>query len=186
MRFVLLLAAVAAVSVHAQPRIEPLPVTFLPGGASSEGCRSQWQTASPVTAFSAPTEASRALRTIDASRRVDANDYTESLTAVLQTGRVRATRAATMRAVRMDRGETASVAFTAGQELTWLGSAGEESVYLVADGVVYAGVLPEGVERVAAPAVELWVRLVAHGDGRPEAWLNTAQAGMVAREASCQ
>ncbi len=178
--------AFAVASVHAQPRVEPLPVTFLPGGAAVEGCRSQWQTSAPVTAYSAPTEASRALRTIDANRRVDANDYTESLTVVLEPGRVRATRAATMPAVRMDRGETSSVTFAAGQELPWLGSAGEASVYLVSGGVVYAGALPAGVERAAAPAVEVWVRLVAHGDGRPEAWLNTAQAGMVAREADCQ
>lgn len=186
MRSVLLLLALAAASVHAQPRVEPLPVTYLPGGAASEGCRRQWQTASQVTAFSAPTEASRALRTIDGLRRVDANDYTESLTAVLQPGRVRATRAATMQAVRMDRGQTTTLSLAAGQELTWLGSAGEESVYVVSGDVVYAGALPAGVERVAPPVGEVWVRLVAHGDGRPEAWLNTAQAGMVARDASCQ
>ena len=66
----------------------------------------------------------------------------------------------------------------------------EESVYFAFANGVYAGVVPgfyggDGVEVVRQPVTELWVRLVEHGEERPAAWLNTAQAGMVARESFC-
>lgn len=186
MRALIVLALVAAAAPSAQVRLEPLPVTYLPGGAGSEGCRRQWQTTAPVTAYSAPTEVSRALRTIDGMRRVDANDYSESVSAVLQAGRARAARAVQVPAVRLDRGTSERVSLGAGDTVTVLGPAGEGHVYFLAEGVTYAGLLPDGVTSVEAPVVEVWVRLVSHDATRPEAWLNTAQAGLIEREAFCE
>ena len=186
MRAALALAVLLALPCAAQTRVEPLPVTFLPGGASVDGCRRQWQTNGAVTAHSAPTELSRPLRTIDALRRVDANDYSESLSAVLQPGLARATRAVTIDAVRLDRGQRAPIPVGAGDEMLVLGTAAGGEMYFTIAGVAYAGALPAGaVETVERPVVELWVRLVAHDATRPEAWLNTAQAGMVERERAC-
>lgn len=185
-RLWLLLLAAAASAPQAQIRVDPLPVTVVPGGAEADGCRRQWQTSNAVPARSAPTDASRVLRTIDAMRRVDGNDYTEALTVVLQPGRLHAPQAATLRAVHLERGTTVSLPVAAGQEIVWLGSAGRTDAHMLVDGVVYAATLPAGVERIALPAVEVWVRLVAHGEGRPEAWLNTAQAGMIEREPACR
>ena len=85
--FAVLLAAPAA-APHAQA-LEPVAVTYLAGGAVSGACRAQWQTSAAVRARSAPTDIALATRTIDAARRVDGNDYSESLTAVLEPGRVR-------------------------------------------------------------------------------------------------
>ena len=191
MRLLLVAAVLAAWPVAAQTRIEPLPVTYLPGGAATGACRMQWQTSGTVTAHSAPTELSRPLRTIDAMRRVDANDYSESLTAVLQPGRVRATRALTLDAVRLDRSERTSIPVGAGDEVVVLGAAGDGSAYFTIAGVAFAGALPgytggAGLEVVEAPVAEVWVRLVSHDPARPEAWLNTAQAGMVLRERACE
>lgn len=190
MRLVLAAAILLAVPAGAQTRIEPLPVTFLPGGASTEGCRRQWQTSASVTAHSAPSEFSRPLRTIDAMRRVDANDYSESLTAVLQPGRARALQSLTIDAVRLDRNQRTEIPVGAGNELVVLGTGVDETVYFTIAGVVYAGTLPgytrgTGVEITERPVAEVWVRLVSHDAARPEAWLNTAQAGMVERERAC-
>lgn len=186
MRCSILLAVLVALPVAAQTRLEPLPVTFLPGGATVDACRRQWQTNGAVTAHSAPTELSRPLRTIDALRRVDANDYSESLSAVLQPGLSRAMRAVTVDAVRLDRGQRTPIPVGAGDDLLVLGPAAGGEVYFTIAGVAYAGALPAGaVETVERPVVELWVRLVSHDPTRPEAWLNTAQAGMVERERAC-
>lgn len=194
MRSLVLFCALAALPLVAPPvaaqPAEPIPVTFLPGGAAFDGCRLQWQTSGPVTAYSAPSAFSRALRTIDGMRRVDANDYSESLTAVLQPGRVRAPRALTLPATRLDRGERAEIRLGAGDELLVLGRAPAGETYFTIAGLTYSGVVPgygggTGVETVERPVVEVWVRLVAHDETRPEAWLNTAQAGMVPRERLC-
>ena len=53
---------------------------------------------------------------------------------------------------------------------------------------VYGGRLYEArlgdVEVLQAPVTEVWVRLLPRDD-RPAAWLNTAQAGVVAWEPVC-
>lgn len=189
MRALLVLAALVATPVLAQS-VDPIPVSFLPGGASVEGCRRQWQTDAAVRAFSAPTEVARHTRTVDAMRRVDANDYGESLTAVLEPGRARATRALSVAAIRLDRSESSRVELAQGDDVLVLGSAGEEAVFFSYRDVVYVATLPgyyggEGMEVLARPVTELWVRLIEHDVARPAAWLNTAQAGIAEREASC-
>jgi hypothetical protein len=189
MRSLLFVCALVALPIAAQP-VEPIPATFLPGGAAFDGCRLQWQTSGTVTAYSAPSAFSRALRTIDGMRRVDANDYSESLTAILQPGRVRATRPLTLDATRLDRGERAQILLGTGDELLVLGRASNGETYFTIAGLAYSGVVPgygggTGVETVERPVAEIWVRLVAHDETRPEAWLNTAQAGMVERERAC-
>ena len=174
----------------AQGAVEPLPIVFLPGGAGAEGCFAQWATRSAVRAYSAPTEASQHLRTVDAERRVDANDYSESLTAVLRPGlvRVRGPLQFSARRLGTDRNET--VRLGTGAEVEVLAPGPEESVYFAFANGVYAGALPgyyggAELEVVRRPVTELWVRLVEHGPERPASWLNTAQAGMVPREPFC-
>jgi len=174
----------------AQVPVDPAPLVFLPGGASAEGCSAQWATRAAVRAYSAPTPQSRHLRTVDADRRVDANDYSESLTAVLERGLVRARRAVEVTGVRLGTEESVRLRLAPGDELEVLADAAEESAYFVVDGVTFAGFVPgyyggDEVEVLRRPVTELWVRLVAHSDDRPAAWLNTAQAGMAPRESFC-
>lgn len=185
----LLLFASVAASAQAVP--DPLPVVYLPGGAGAEGCYAQWSTVAAVQAHSAPTPQSRAIRTIDAQRRVDANDYSESLTAVLRPGLVRVREPLAFEAVRAGTAATEGVRLGAGDEVEVLGTAGEGAHYFTVGTTVYLGFIPGyygggEVEVVRPPIVELWVRLIEHGGDRPAAWLNTAQAGMVEREAFCE
>lgn len=175
---------------RAQAPVDPLPVTYLPGGAGAEGCSEQWSTRSAVRAYSAPTAQSTHLRTVDAQRRVDANDYSESLTAVLQPGLARARRPLTVEAVRLGTGAVETIRLALNDELQILALGPEESVSFAFGPGVYAGLVPgvyggDGVEVVRQPVTELWVRLVSYGEDRPASWLNTAQAGMVAREPFC-
>ncbi len=187
--FVFALAAVPILAL-AQPA-DPFPVTFLPGGASAEGCSAQWATTSDIRAYSAPTTASRHIRTIEGNRRIDANDYSESLTAVLRPGLVRARRPVDFNGLQVGSGRSESIRLALNDELEVLGSAGEESVYFTFGTSVYTGVVPgyyggEGVEVVRRPIAEVWVRLIEHGPERPASWVNTAEAGMVPRDAFCQ
>lgn len=189
MRLLVLLALVPLAASAQMP--DPLPVTFLPGGAGAGGCYAQWSTVAPVVAYSAPTEQSRAVRTIDAQRRVDANDYSESLTGVLRPGLVRARQPLTFDAVRLGTGRSEAVRLREGDEIEVLSTAGEGAHTFLMGTAVYSGFIPGyygggDVEVVRPPIVELWVRLRGHGEGRPEGWLNTAQAGMVEREAFCE
>ena len=170
---------------------DPLPVTFLPGGAGAEGCYQQWSTRSAVRAYSAPTRLSAHLRTVDADRRIDANDYSESLTAVLQPGLVRARQPLAIEGYRLGTESSETVQLSLNDELQILGGAGEGSLYFAFGPAVYAGFVPgyygeEEVEVVRQPVTELWVRLVEHGPDRPAAWVNTAQAGMAERETFCE
>lgn len=186
----LVLLLLAPLAVAAQAPSDPLPVVFLPGGAGSEGCYAQWSTRSAVRAFSAPTEFSEYLRTIDAERRVDANDYSESLTAVLRPGLARALRPLQFDATRLGTGRSERVSLGLNDELEILALGPEESVYFSFANGVYSGVVPGvygggEVEMTREPVTELWVRLIEHGEDRPASWLNTAQAGMVAREPFC-
>lgn len=162
---------------------------YLPGGASAEECYSQWSTVAPVRAYSAPTSQSRVIRGVDAERRIDANDYGESLTAVLRTGLVRVMEPISFGAVSAGTGEERAVRYDQGEEIEVLGNAGEGAVYFAVGSAVYVGYIPGyygggEVEVVRQPVAEVWVHLVARGD-RPAAWLNTAQAGLAEREAYC-
>lgn len=180
MRPLVLFAALLAVPAAAQAPLEPLPVTFLPGGATSGGCRAQWQTRAAVRAYSAPTDVSAAIRTIDGMRRVDANDYSESLTAVLEPGRVRLRSAVTISATPGS--GAAGLRLAAGDELRVLATADGFTTF-VYGGRVYEARLGD-VETLQAPVSEVWVRLLTRED-RPAAWLNTAQAGIVAGDPVC-
>ncbi len=189
MRALFLLLVLPTVAL-AQAPTDPVPVTFLPGGADVEGCYAQWATNAAVRAFSAPTSVSRHTRTIDAQRRVDANDYSEALMAVLRSGLARARRPLQIDAYRLGTERTETVRLALNDELEILAFAPEESVYFAFGNGVYTGVVPgvtggDGVEMVREPITELWVRLIEHGEERPAAWLNTAQAGMIAREPFC-
>ncbi|MEO0559029.1 MAG: hypothetical protein AAF170_12685 [Bacteroidota bacterium] len=178
----------------AQVVIDPIPVVYLPGGAMVEECRRQWQTDAPVRAYTAPSFVSNAVRTIDANRRVDANDYTESITAVLQAGRVRARAPLSIRAVRLGAGDVQTVDFGTGEEFEILGIEGEGIGYFSHRGAVYAGEIPgysvrtggaDEVEVVRDAVRETWVFLISHGPDRPASWLNVSQAGLVERAESC-
>lgn len=189
MRLSALLALLLAGPALAQPA-SPLPVTFLPGGAGAEGCYAQWSTRSAVRAYSAPTPVSEALRTIDAERRIDANDYSESLTAVLEPGLVRAREAVQLQGARLGAERTETIRLSPGDELQILARGPEESVYFAFGTGVYAGFVPglyggPQVEVVRQPVTELWVRLIEHDAERPAAWVNTDQAGVAPREAYC-
>ena len=171
----LIALALIALPAAAQAPPEPLPATFLAGGATAGGCRAQWQTVAAVAARSAPTDAAAMTRTIDAQRRVDANDYSEALTAVLEPGRVRLRAPVTV-------GATPTLRLSAGDELR---------VLAVSDGLTtfaYGGRLYEArlgdVETLQLPVSELWVFLLPRDD-RPAAWLNTAQAGVVRWDPVC-
>lgn len=191
MRLALAALLLAPLAASGQATPGPFPVTFLPGGAGAEGCYAQWSTVAAVSARSAPTEQSRVIRTIDAQRRVDANDYSESLTAVLRPGLVRAREALAFEVVRLGTDRSETVRLGAGDEVEVLGGAGEGAHYFRVGPTAYAGFIPGyygggEVEVVRPPIVELWVRLVEHGPERPAAWLNTAQAGLAEREAFCE
>ena len=180
-RLVLPLAAVAlAAAPRAQAPLEPLPATFLPGGAVAGGCRAQWQTAAAVRARSAPTDIAAATRTIEAARRVDANDYSESLTAVLEPGRVRLS--APLVVPPSPGSPDAALRLAAGDELRVLAVADGYTTF-VYGGRVYEARLGDA-ETLQSPVSEVWVFLVPRDD-RPAAWLNTAQAGVVAWEPVC-
>ena len=186
---ILLLSCLVPLLASAQS--DPLPVRFLPGGAGAEGCYAQWSTRSLVHAYSAPTASSQRLRSVDAQRRIDANDYSESLTAVLEPGIVRTTAPVEVFGVRIGSDQSATFTVPSGREVAILAYGPEESVYFEYQGRVYSGFVPgymgsDSMDLVSRPVTELWVRLVAHSDDRPAAWVNTAQAGMAPREAFCQ
>ena len=194
MRTLLVLLASLTAGASAQVIIDPIPVVYLPGGASVEECRGQWQTNARVQAYTAPTFVSTAVRTIDANRRVDANDYTESITAVLQAGRVRARGPLSIEAIRMGANTYETIEFGTGEEIEILGIEGEGIGYFSHRGAVYAGEVPgysirtgeaNEVEVVRDAVREIWVLLISHGADRPSSWLNVSQAGMVERPESC-
>ena len=187
-----LLAAPAA----AQTVLDPTPVVHLPGGANVEECRRQWQTSAAVRARTAPLAIAAASRTIDGARRVDANDYTEAVRAVLVPGEVRARRATVLRAAPVyPLGETVRIELGAGETLSVLARTAEGTAEFLWQGRVHQGELPgfslstgtpaTELETVREPFVETWVRLVEHDAERPAAWLNTSQAGVVERESFC-
>lgn len=191
MRFLFVLALLPFATT-AQPAPDPTPIVYLAGGAGSGGCYAQWATRSAVRAYSAPTAQSRHLRTVDAERRIDANDYSESLTAVLRPGRARARRVIAFDAVRLTTGRAETVQLREGDEVDVLAPVGTRSVYFTIGNDVFTGVLPGytasngDVEAVLQPVIEVWVRLTDYGDGRPASWLNTAEAGVAAREPFCE
>lgn len=194
MRSTLSALALLASAASAQVVIDPVPVVYLPGGATLEDCRRQWQTNAPVRAYTAPTFVSAAVRIIDANRRVDANDYTESITAVLQPGRVRARAPLSIQAVRLGEGVTEVIDFGRGEEFEVLGIEGEGVGYFSHRGAVFAGEIPgysirtgqdDEVDVVRDAVRETWVFLISHGPDRPTSWLNVSQAGMVERPESC-
>ena len=186
-----LVFALLVVPVVAGAQSEPLPVSFLPGGAGDEGCYAQWATRSAVRAYSAPTPMSTVLRTVDAERRIDANDYSESLTAVLEAGLARVRRPITAEASRLGTRAPERLLLSPGDEVAVLAPGAEGSLVFSVRGETYVGFLPGyddrsgDVEVIRRPVTELWVRLIEHGPDRPAAWVNTAQAGMAPREAFC-
>ena len=192
----LALLLIAAAPAAAQTVIDPAPVVYLPGGANVEECRRQWQTSAAVLARTAPMAIAAASRTVDGARRVDANDYTEAVRAVLQTGEVRARTATVLRAAPVyPMGETVRIELAAGETVPVLARDAEGSALFVWNGRIHAGELPgfsvstsspsDELDTVREPFVETWVRLVEHDADRPAAWLNTGQAGVVEREGFC-
>ena len=194
MRPLVLAFAVLSTAASAQVLIDSVPVVYLPGGAQLEECRRQWRTEAAVRAHTAPTFVSDAVRTVDANRRVDGNDYTESITAVLQTGRVRVRQALTLDAYQQGTGARESISYRAGEEIEILGIEGEGLGYLAHNGSVYSAEIPgysirtggaDEVEVLRDAVRETWVFLVDYGEGRPASWLNVSQAGLFERETTC-
>ena len=194
MRPLVFALAILSTSASAQVIIDSVPVLYLPGGAQVEDCRRQWQTDAPVRAHTAPTFVSDAVRTVDANRRVDGNDYTESITAVLQTGRARVRQALTLDAYQQGTGDRQSIAYRAGDEIEIVGIEGEGMGYLTYNGSVYSAQIPgysirtggpDEVEVIRDAVRETWVFLVDYGEGRPASWLNVSQAGLFERPTTC-
>lgn len=194
MRLFLAAIFLLSASASAQVVIDPIPVVYLPGGANVEECRRQWQTNAPVRAYTAPTFVSTPVRTVDANRRVDANDYSESITAVLQAGRVRAQAPLSIEAVPFGTGDVEVIQFGAGEEFEVLGIEGEGFGYFTHRGTVYTGEIPgysirtggsDEVTVLRDAVRETWVFLISYGADRPASWLNISQAGLVERPESC-
>ena len=194
MRSSLAALAFLAVPTSAQVVIDSVPVVYLPGGATVEDCRRQWRTDAAVRAYTAPTFVSEAVRTVDAQRRVDGNDYSESLTAVLQSGLVQTTAPLTLFATQQGTRDEERVVFSAGEEIEVLGIQGEGVAFFTHEGTVYSAEIPgysirtglaDEVEVLSDAVRETWVFLVDYGEGRPASWLNVSQAGLVERETTC-
>ena len=179
MRVLLLLLSVSAASGQSNPS----PVTFVPGGASDDGCYHQWVTTSAVRAYSAPSDQSQHVRTVEADRRIDANDYSEALTAVAEPGVIRALRDLVADGVELGSGQGRSVPVAQGQEIALLSSGSANASFFAVDGVVYQGYIPGfenstgNVEVARYPEAQVWVRLIDRGSGKPAAWVDTGGAG---------
>ncbi|MEM0963820.1 MAG: hypothetical protein AAGK21_14930 [Bacteroidota bacterium] len=177
------------VAVSAQS--DPVPVRYVPSSNGAEGCYAQWTTRSAVRAYSAPTSMSRHIRTVGANRRIDANDYTETIEATLESGLARVRQAATIQARRLSPQQDVSLQVEVGDELSIVGYGAEGYLFFEYENLVYGAFLNgfygtgDPVEDIRRPVQERWVRLIEHGEDRPAAWLNTAEAGVVPREAFC-
>lgn len=188
-------------SATAQPRHDGLASWPNVAGDGEGGCYARWRTTAPVPAYAEPRSSSRRVRTVEADRRIDPNDRSESLRVLRTYGRARTRRAFSLQAITAARrpGEylTTTLTLPAGAVLETMWYAGSEGSDLRYRGVEYRGDVPAErwvweaypdfrrdfrVDRY--PVVENWVRLVARGD-RPAAWLNVGRRGVVALADDC-
>ncbi len=178
MRSLFALCALVALAplATAQPRHDG--VYAYPWGV----CGSIYVTSRAVQAYAEPRAVGAPIRQVDAGRRVEPNDVTETLTVVLSPG-VSITRQA------FEPGE-AGFTIPRGTRVELFGEAGDGAQIFRVGGTMhtaYAG-LPSDAASVTAdtrrlytiesfPRVEVWVRLRAR-PGKPAAWLNTSQPGI--------
>lgn len=171
-------------------------------GDGEGGCSHRWRTTRAVPAYAQPNTSSRRVRTVEADRRIEPSDRTESVRVLRAYGRVRTRRAFTLQAITAGRqaGQylTTTLTLPAGAVLQTMWYAGGEGSDFRYRGVEYRGdVLSErwmvreypeyarDFEALSYPAVENWVRLAARGD-RPAAWLNVDQRGVAEMEDQCE
>ena len=191
------LAVLASVLTHAsaaQPRHGGLASWPNVAGDGEGGCFSRWRTTARVPAYAEPNTSSRRVRTVEANRRIDPNDRTESLRVLRSYGRARTRRAFTLQAITAGRqaGQylTTTLTLPAGAVLETMWYAGSEGSDFRYRGVEYRGdVLSErwmlseypelgrDFEVLSYPVVENWVRLAARGD-RAAGWVNVSGSGV--------
>ena len=148
----------------------------------------------PFFSYSEPTESSEHIRTVDANRRIDWNDRSEALTVVIRPAVFRALQDVTINGFDQSTSNEATLHLVAGDRLEVLAYAGEGDSYFRRDGNVYIGHTPgignvvtglnELFELELEPVIQIWVRLIDHG-GKPRAWVNVSQPGVVAYGSHC-
>lgn len=200
-----LLVALAAVLVRApaaQPRHGGLASWPNIVGDSEGSCAYRWYTTAAMPAYAEPNTSSRRVRTVEAGRRIDPNDRSQSLRVLRAYGRVRTRRAFTLQTYTAGRraGEYVQAALTlpAGAVLETMWFAGGEGSDFRYRGVEYRGdVLSErwmvreypeyarDFQALAYPVVENWVRLVARS-GQPAGWVRVSGAGVSQSESTCE
>ena len=74
-------------------------VFALRGLSFSEGCMMAYRTTNPVNAHAQPSATSPVIRTVDANRRIDLNDFNDGLTSTSHTAVRRVTRTMALRKV---------------------------------------------------------------------------------------
>lgn len=184
--FIALVVAAVATSVSAQPRHSGV---FAYTGAE---CSSEYTTTQAVQAYAEPRAASRALRTVEAQRRIDANDYTEDLFVVTRPGIAVARRDVSLvdwGYHNSSRRTSGPLRIPRGTRVELLGGGFEAYGIFRFGGTTYSGLGVPTMEWMAEdsdprdftveswPTVEHWVRLSARS-GRPAAWLNASQPGV--------
>lgn len=188
----LLLLLVFATSAYAQPHHSG--VFSVPGGTGDDGCQANYQTSQSILAYSEPSDASDHIRTVDANRRIDWNDRSESLTVVVRPAIFRATQSVSMSGAPQSGGGATTLNLSAGDRIEVLAYAGEGDSYFRQNGNVYVGYAPgigdvitglNDVFELESEAIfEVWVRLIGHG-GKPEAWVKINQPGITAYGSHC-
>lgn len=199
--FLSVLALVLAHAPAAQPRHGGLASWPNVAGDGEGGCNYRWRTTARVPAYAEPDASSRRVRTVEADRRIDPNDRTESLRVLRSYGRARTRRPFTLQAITAGRRAneylTTTLTLPAGAEVETMWYGGSEGSDFRYQGVEYRADVPaerwqwdeepgyrRDFEPVRYPAVENWVRLVAR-EGRPAAWVDVTGRGVVRAGSVC-
>ncbi|MDX1440657.1 MAG: hypothetical protein R3284_12215 [Rubricoccaceae bacterium] len=178
--------------VSAQPH--HAGVYSVPGGTGDDGCVANYSTTEAVFAYSEPSTSSEHIRTVDANRRIDWNDRSEALTVIIRPAIFRALHDVTIGGINQETSEEATLNLAEGDRIEVLAYSGEGNSYFRRDGQVYVGYAPgigsivtglnDVFELETEPVIEVWVRLINH-DGKPRAWVNVSQPGVVAYGSHC-
>lgn len=144
-----------------------------------------FRTLVPIAGHAEPRASSRRVRTVDAGRRIEGNDWNESLTVTVRAGLHRALRTTPLTAlvhhgrVRFldgadDGEEVGAVVVGRGQTVEILSGGGEGRAMVRVDGVVYLSdggeLWGDAFEEVRQITEQVWLRLTPK-PGRPAAWI---------------
>lgn len=171
-------------TANAQPTFDG--VLVIEGGDRAEECVEEYITTAPITGYDVPNRNGRPIRTVLEGRRIEGNDRSEAWSVIRRPGRIRANGPINLEASsygstsRINRSDEAldyvTLRLQRGDEIEFLGGAGEGFVWYRRNGTIYHGdgvwIGPQGTfTDVSALDSELWLRLVAR-DGKPAAWIN--------------